>query len=363
MHKNMETNTCNVNHLDADAHLPPRKRLLAGLKRQISDLNSPTPSTPSSAGIENDVHLNNALRSQLSDSSLSNEEIVEASRIAAVNAAKVAEAARAIAEEKAAKAAKAVAAAKSALDLVAILSDETGNKEKFLKKNKMKKHVTVEALYTKNRSGTNCRTDEEVARNLHRVINSSPRILKNSPGSDAKSHKHKRLKTSASSGKSSGVPIVEEDRQSPTKCNVNGVVEVDAENPIKKIDMIMVDLNASKDDDGDDQLKLDSNGEGSRLSKMDRLKLDEGEVLDSFSRKRGRIKQKKLPLSICSFKDQTIPKEETATKPQGGKVSESMESQPLFSSNSLMPVERTSLWKCQSFKAPACVKQNKVMQS
>lgn len=359
MQKNMETNTCNVNHLDADAHLPPRKRLLAGLKRQISDLNSPTPSTPSSGASESDVHLNSALRSQLSDPGLSNEEIVEASRIAAMNAAKVAEAARAIAEEKAAKAAKAVAAAKNALDLVAILSDEMGSKEKLLKKNKMKKHVTVEALYNKNRSGTNCRTDEEVARNLHRVINSSPRIMKNSPGSDAKSHKHKRLKTSVSSGKASGVPVVEGDKPSTVKNNVNGVVEVGTESPIKKIDMIMVDLNASKDDDGDDQLKLD-NGEGSRLSKLERLKLDEGEVLDSASsRKRGRIKQKKLPLSICSFKDQTSEE----TKAQGTKASEPVESQPLFSSSSLIPVERTPLWKCQSFKAPACVKQNKVMQS
>lgn len=372
MRKNMETNTCNVNHLDADAHLPPRKRLLAGLKRQNSDVNSPAPSTPSSAGGENEVRLNNALKSQLSNSNLSSEEIVEASRIAAVKAAKVAEAARANAEEKAAKAAKAVAAAKSALDLVAILSGEAANKEKYLKKNKMKKHVTVEALYNKNKGSTNCRTDEELARNLHRVINSSPRILKNSSGSDVKSHKHKRLKSSASSGRTSititsGVPVGEADRPSAAKSNGNGVVgNVDAESPIKKIDMIMVDLNSSKHDNGD-QLKLD-NGEGSRLSKSDRLKLDDGEVLDSFGKKRGRIKQKKLPLSICSFKDQTNLKDEV--KPQGVQLLEGnagVDKQPLFSmgpsSNGLIPVERTSMWKCQSFKAPTCVKQNKVMQS
>ncbi|XP_042065033.1 uncharacterized protein LOC121808547 [Salvia splendens] len=317
MHKNMETNTCTVNHLDTDAHLPPRKRLLAGLKRQNSDANSPTQSTPSSAGSEHDAHLNSALRSQLSNPSLSNEQIVEDSRIAAMKAAKLAEAARANAEEKAAKAAKAVAAAKTALDLVVILSEETGNKEKLLKKNKMKKHVTVEALYSKKKSSA--RSDEELARNLHRAINSSPRILKSPPGSDAKSHKHKRPR---------GCTVGEGG-------NGNGVVE---------IDMIMVDLNTSKDD---------NNGDSSRLSKPERLKLDDGEVLDSISRKRGRIKQKKLPLSICSIKDQTSPKEEG--KPQA-----------LFSSNSMMPpaVERTpSMWKCQSFKAPACVKQNKVMQS
>ncbi|KAL1550727.1 hypothetical protein AAHA92_18657 [Salvia divinorum] len=363
----METNTCNVNHLDADAHLPPRKRLLAGLKRQNSDVNSPTatPSTPSSGGSEHDVRLNNALRSQLRDPSLSNEEIVEASRIAAMKAAKVAEVARANAEEKAAKAAKAVAAAKSALDLVAILSDEAGNKEKLLKKNKMKKHVTVEALYNKNKSSPG--TDEELARNLHRVINSSPRILKNSPGSESKSHKHKKLKSSASSGRASitnEAPVGQGDRQSAARSIGNGVVELDTESPIRKIGMLMVDLNTSKHVNCD-QLKLD-NGDGSHLSKTERLKLDDGEVLDSISRKRGRIKQKKLPLSICSFKDQTSPKEEL--KPQGSAVRSGVDDQPLFSmgpsSNSLMPpVERTSMWKCQSFKAPACVKQNKVMQS
>ncbi|XP_042053156.1 uncharacterized protein LOC121798298 [Salvia splendens] len=370
MHKNMETNTCNVNHLDVDAHLPPRKRLLAGLKRQNSDVNSPTatPSTPSSGGSEHDVRSNNALRSHLHDPSLSNEEIVEISRIAAMKAAKVAEVARANAEEKAAKAAKAVAAAKSALDLVAILSDETGNKEKLLKKNKMKKHVTVEALYNKNKSSPG--TDEELARNLHRVINSSPRILKNSPGSESKSHKHKKLKSSAASGRTSitnEAPVGEgdRDRQSAARSTGNGVVELDTESPVRKIGMIMVDLNTSKHDSCD-QLKLD-NGDGSRLSKTERLKLDDGEVLDSISRKRGRIKQKKLPLSICSFKDQTSPKEEL--KPQGNAVISGVDNQPLFSmgpsSNSLMPpVERTSsMWKCQSFKAPACVKQNKVMQS
>ncbi|KAL1565540.1 hypothetical protein AAHA92_07745 [Salvia divinorum] len=320
----METNTCTVNHLDADAHLPPRKRLLAGLKRQNSDANSPTQSTPSSAGSEHDARLNSALRSQLSNPSLSNEQIVENSRIAAVKAAKLAEAARANAEEKAAKAAKAVAAAKTALDLVAILSDEAANKEKLLKKNKMKKHVTVEALYNKKKNSA--RTDEELARNLHRAINSSPRILKSPSGSDAKIHKHKRPR---------GCAVGEGDVQSAARSNGNGVVEVD---------MITVDLNTPKDD---------TNGDGSRLSKPERLKLDDGEVLDSISRKRGRIKQKKLPLSICSIKDQTSPKEEV--KPQA-----------LFSSDSLMPppVETTpSMWKCQSFKAPACVKQNKVMQS
>ncbi|KAK6121879.1 hypothetical protein DH2020_044394 [Rehmannia glutinosa] len=354
----METNTCNINHLDSDALLPPRKRLLAGLKRQNSDVNSPPPSTPSSAGSESDTLLNNPLRVHLSNPNLSNEEIVEASRIAAIEAAKVAKALRAKAEEKAAKAAKAVAAAKSALDLVATISEEAANKEKCLKKNKMKKHVTVEALYNnKNKGNTNCRTDEELARKLHRTINSSPRILKNTNGSDTKNHK--RLKSSAFSK--------EGNQPSTTASNGNGLVrEVETEGAIKKIDVITVDLNTSKPDKND-QRKLD-NGEEWRPSKNERLKLGNNEILDSFGKKRGRIKQKKLPLSICSFRDQNGPKEDL--KSQGmplledNNVGTAVGSQPLFSSgNSLLPAERTSMWKCQSFKVPACVKQNKVMQS
>ncbi|GFP91356.1 proline--tRNA ligase [Phtheirospermum japonicum] len=331
----METNnnnTCNVNnHLDADALLPPRKRLLAGLKRQNSDVTSPSPSKNDTC--LNNNNNNNPFLPELSNSNLSIEEIVEASRIAAIEATKIADAARAQAEEKAAKAAKAFAAAKNALDLVAILSDEIDKKEKCVKKNKMKKHVTVEELYNKkNKGNTNSRTDEELARNLHRAINSSPRISKNS---DTKSHnKHKKMKSSGFAGR---VNICSEIRN-----NGNGVVEnLDAEG-----------LNTSKPDRSED---LD-NGERGRAGKIERVKLGNSEVLESFGRKRGRIKQKKLPLSICSFRDQTGPREELKSKGSN---------QDSFSSGSnLVPDERasTSLWKCQSFKAPTCVKQNKVMQ-
>lgn len=347
----METNTCNVNHLDADAHLPPRKRLLAGLKRQVSDVISPMPLTPISAENEDDALFNNSFRSQLTNPSLSNEEIVKASRITATKAAKVAEAARANADEKAAKAAKAMAAAKSALDFVAILSDEAAKKEKILRKNKMKKHVTVEALYNKNKVNTNRRaTDEELARKLHRDINSSPRILKNS---DMKNHKHKRLKSSTFSGRA--VPYGEGNQPSTVPSNGNGVVGVAVESPIKKIDMIVVDLNTSK--------PLEC-GEGCHPSKTERTMSDNSEVLDSFGKKKGKIKQKKLPLSICSFRDKSSPKEEL--KSQGIQLLKD-DNGPLFSmgssGNNEVAIGRTSMWKCQSFKAPACVKQNKVMQS
>ncbi|PIN26445.1 hypothetical protein CDL12_00795 [Handroanthus impetiginosus] len=350
----METNKCDVNHLDADALLPPRKRLLAGLKRQSSDVNTSAPSISHSAENEDHTRLNNLLRSYLSKPKISKEEIIEASRCAAMEATKVAEAARANAEQKAAKAAKAMAAAKSALDLVATLSEEAANKEKCLKKNKMKKHVTVEALYNKNKGNTNCRTDEELARKLHQAINSSPRIMKNTSGPDSKIHKHKRLKNSASSGTTriySAAPG-EENHPSTTLNNGNGLVEVDTEGPLKEINMIMVDLNTSKPDTDDDKVGLE-NGEVGITSK-DKF----AESSDTSGKKRGRIKQKKLPLSICSFKDKASPKEEMNIKgtPQAEDNCSRTEvgNQPLVSvgtsSNSLMSVERSSMWKCQAFK-------------
>ncbi|GER25222.1 P450 reductase 1 [Striga asiatica] len=301
--EDMDTNACNFDNL------PPRKRLLAGFKRQNSDLTSPSLS-------KSDIPLKNPFMAQFTDPNLSIEEIVEASRIAAIEAAKVAEAAKAKAEEKAAKAAKAFAAAKSALDLVATLSDEAAEKESCLRKNKMKKHVSVEELYSEKNKGTiSCGTDEELARNLHRSINSSPRISKNS---DVKIHKHKKLKSKGSNFSGS---------------KSNGLLgNLESEGPSKEIDKVMVDLNMSKPDKSD-QLKVDS--------------------IDGLGRKRGKIKQKKLPLSICSFMDQIAPEEELNNN-----------NGTLFSSNSnITPVEKASLWKCQSVKAPACLKQNKVMRS
>ena len=79
-------------------------------------------------------------------------------------------------------------------------------------------------------------------------------------------------------------------------------------------------------------------------------------------KKRGRVKLKKLPLSIFNFRDRANP---------NGKmnVSSPLTDKPLFSKESsadgvMMPIGAAPpMWKSQEFKAPACVKQNKVMQS
>ncbi|XP_073297765.1 uncharacterized protein [Primulina huaijiensis] len=377
MLRKAKMNAYDVTDLDADALLPPRKRLLAGLKRQNSDVNFPILSASRSAGSEFDAHLNRLLSSRLSDPNTTNEEIVEASRRAATEAAKIAGIARANAEDKAAKAAKAVAAAKSALELVATLSEEASKKEHRLKKNKLKKHIPVESLYSKNKGKTNCRADEELARNLHRSINSSPRISKSLPSCDAKNHKPKRLKNSASYEKTyiQGVGLVGEGNRPSIATSIgNGIQkEVSIEGPVKEIEKTRVDLNTSKSEKvGKPTLFY---REDSHPSTTDRTKLEHRElkvlnskdkVADSFDalgKKRGRIKQKKLPLSICSFRDKTGPKEQQKPKdlPQSEDDSSGAAAgnHPSFP-DSLIPVERTSVWKCQALKTPACVKQNKV---
>ncbi|GMP26936.1 hypothetical protein CsSME_00003159 [Camellia sinensis var. sinensis] len=363
----MEANLCDLNHLDSDVLLPPRKRLLAGLKKQNFDANSHHPSASSSlSGF--DSRLNNLMRSHLKNPNLSPEEIVEASRSAAAAAVRVAEAARAVAEEKAEIAAKAVAAAKSALQLVETVSEEATSKERYLKKNKMKKHLPVQMLYNKHKRAENCKTDEELARKLHQAMNSSPRISKNSSTSELKSNKYKRLKK--------GLPTSEKTRVSNggiawegIPSNGNGVTcEVGSEGSVHEGYPVGADENTLRLVRAD-RLKMDNGG--AETSHTKEKMVESSDETCSISRKRGRMKQKKLPLSICTFRDRANPKEglkyESSPSTEENKGKSTSSNKPLFSvrppRDGMMPVETTSMWKCQAFKAPVCVKQNKVMQS
>ncbi|KAF3440252.1 hypothetical protein FNV43_RR18536 [Rhamnella rubrinervis] len=268
-------------------------------------------SSPSSS--EFNTRLNNLLSSH--NANLSPEEIVEASKLAASAAVKAAESARVAAEEKAALAAKAVAAAKSALDLVASFSEEA-----------------------------NCRKDEELARKLHRAINSSPRISKNSPSSDLKGHKHKRPKILSTSEKlkSNGGMLLE---QSPAAASNGHAVagQLDSEGAIRE---------SYKN-------KADEKPYG--YDKTGQLEIYYGEAESSQTNER----------TWDDTSPTANPKEESDTRNVpladmniGNPTAGSM---PLFSmepsSEGVMPIEATSVWKCQEFKAHTCVKQNKVMQS
>ncbi|TKY70237.1 hypothetical protein E2542_SST06526 [Spatholobus suberectus] len=378
-------NVCDVNHLvDTDVLLPPRKRLLAGLKKQSSDgdaaaspplvvtscvtVSEAASSSPSSCSSEFEARLKNLLNTHSNNPNLTPEEVVEASKAAAVAAAKAAKAARVAAEEKAEIAAKAVAAAKRALDLVASFSEEAvSSKERNLKKNKLKKHLPVHLLYKKYQPIENCGTDEELARKLHRAMNSSPRISKNSPNSDSKGSKHKKPKNSSSFEMTEVSDAHVAFGQDCLSLNNGHAVmgKVDSEGSVQEVCSSKEDKKGFRYDRSS-QMEID-NGE----AESSQSKEKNSEDLSSVGKKRGRVKLKKLPLSICTSKDRAQPKEGVrariapltemnAGNHPGGNI-------PLFpmepSTDRVMPIEATSTCKCQEFKTPACIKQNKAVQS
>ncbi|BAT99870.1 hypothetical protein LR48_Vigan06g060800 [Vigna angularis] len=376
-------NVCDVNHLDADVLLPPRKRLLAGLKKQSSDgdaaaspsrvvascatVSKAVSSSPSSYSVEFEARLKNLLSSHPTNPNLTPEEVVEASKTEAVAAVKAAKAARAAAEVKAEIAAKAVAAAKRALDLIASFSEEAmGSKERNPKKSKLKKHLPVHFLYKKYQQIENCGTDEELARKLHRAMNSSPRISKNSPNSDSRGRKYKKPKNFSSfemTEVSDSHMVTGQDLLSMN--NGHAVVsKVDSEGSVQEACSSKEDKKGFRND-GSSQVEVIDNGEAESSTKEKK-----SEDLSSVGKKRGRVKLKKLPLSICTSKDRAQPKEGVRARSApltemnagnhvGNKALFPMES----SADRVMPIEATSTCKCQEFKTPACIKQSKAVQS
>lgn len=341
----MEANICDGNNLDADVLLPPRKRLLAGLKKQNYDGRSHKPSTSVVSG-EFDIVLNNLLKSHMNKSP---EEIMEHSRSAVETANKVAKAARAVAESKAEVAAKAMAAARSALDLLANMP-ETSSREKYMRKNKMKRQVPVDMLYNKKQRVEH---DAELARDLHRAINSSPRTVKTSSIPDLKSVEHKRLVKSLSSQKlkynNGGL--------SPPVSNGNGKTDkLYSYGSVQGACDYRIDENISNLD------KADQSKMTNRVSSFCRGKMKETlEDPLSFGRKRGRMKQKKLPLSVCTFRDQENPKEQL--KPRSETLSDGNVNKDTAGNNHLLSVGpaggremfRSETWKCKEFKGPAII--------
>ncbi|OIV92736.1 hypothetical protein TanjilG_00870 [Lupinus angustifolius] len=374
-------NVCDVNHLDADILLPPRKRLLAGMKKQSPDgyaVASPSAVvgsyftiseavSSSSFSSEFETRLKNLLSSHSNNPNLTPEEVVEASNAAAMAATQAAKAARAAAEEKADIAAKAVAAAKSALDLAASFSGEPASQERNLKRNKLKKHLPVQLLYKNNQPVDNSGTDEELARKLHRAMNSSPRISKNSPNSDSKGSKHKKPKCSSSFEINDGFDGGLASRQVCLSLNNGHALagKIDYEGSIKEVCSSKKAKKGPRSDRSN-QMEMDNVEAESSRSKEKNIA-----DLSLIGKKRGRVKLKKLPLSICTSKDRAQPKEGIRARsspltemtpcnhPVDNVPSSSMEP----STERVMPMEGTSMWKCKEFKAPACIKQNKAVQS
>ncbi|XP_006656520.1 uncharacterized protein LOC102705442 [Oryza brachyantha] len=178
---------------DLNTHLPPRKRLLAGLRMASTPCGDALPPPPALLTGDLAARLRQMMGSANSSSS-SPEEIVEAARSAASAAAEAAAAARATAAEKAAVAAKARAAARAAMEFLDSISRPASSRNGLqLKVKSRKKHVQVKLLYKPNgrllegrgpsitgdassKPRRRRESDEEVARKLHRAMNSSPRI-------------------------------------------------------------------------------------------------------------------------------------------------------------------------------------------
>ncbi|KAK4788075.1 hypothetical protein SAY86_019394 [Trapa natans] len=350
----MEANLCDVNQLDADVLLPPRKRLLAGLKKQNCDgdcsLNGSLPGPSSSSPILFDVHLNDLLSTHTNNPDLSPEEIAETSRSVAGAAARAARAARTAAEEKAAIAVRAVAAAKSALELVASFSEDAANNDVDFRKNKIKKHKHVNSLYGKYRAAKNCKTDEELARNLHQVIDSSPRISKISSSSSSRGgHKHKKLRTVLPQDKMkiSDEETESEREDSPKYNGESGSHDVGPD------DLLRHRGGKYLKPFGQPEIQ---NGDSSHL--MERLLQGDGSPV---GRRRGRVKLKKLPLSICASKDVNKSCESLQLSEQKTGI----DLFPACSSHNNLPLQLEAVtaaaqtWKCQDFHVPACVNQNK----
>lgn len=175
---------------DLATRLPPRKRLLAGLKNPNPnfDLELPAQLTSTETGFR--------IREIMNSPNLSPEEIIDSLKSIALAASEAAAAARIVAVEKAAAAAKAKENAKKALELLDSLSDgkKDGSKVRGrprLKKKQLSMEVLCKAekLLNANHSCDGEKeprltisesrarvSDEEVAKKLHRAMNSSPRI-------------------------------------------------------------------------------------------------------------------------------------------------------------------------------------------
>lgn len=358
-------NVCDVNQLDADVLLPPRKRLLAGLKKQSPDGDanaSPSPvaascitdvASPSSTSFssEFEARLKHLLNCHSNNPNLTPEEVAEASKKAAIAATKAAELARAAAEEKAGIAAKAVAAAKRALDLVASFSDETINKERNLKKSKSKKHLPVQLLYKKIKPIENTRKDEELARKLHRAMNSSSRISKNSPKSDSKGSRSKKPRSSSSCEITEG-----------SECGVAAAV---GQNGLSLNNGHAIAAKIDSEGSNQEVCSSKNDNKGIKYDRSNQIEIENEEAESSHTKpknfvdssligkKRGRTKLKKLPLSICTSKDRAHSKEEIRVRSSSLTEMKTVDSIPLFpveaSTDRVMPIEASSTRKCQEF--------------
>ncbi|KAL0739476.1 hypothetical protein Bca4012_015686 [Brassica carinata] len=303
-----------MSQLDSDLRLPPRKRLLAGYMK-LNGIRSSSSSSSTSPFASSSSSTSNSIGSSSSSTSASTsrfrsvqnqtpEELVEAARSAAASAVKAAKAARALANEKALISSKAIAAAKRALELV-----DSFPKEAMADCKEKKKHVSLDHL-----------SSEDLARRLQRAIDRRryPKVLGTL---EENGHINKKLKMNKT----------EVDDGSKVTSYMNGIASV-------------ADSDSSYDG-------LESNRKAFKPDEVDSIPTPGKEKAEE--QRRGRLKLKKFPLSICHSTDQengiSFVSPMPVAQPQDDGVV------PL--------VQGSSSRKCQDLKAPECVKQNKAVRS
>ncbi|XP_077246895.1 uncharacterized protein LOC143886700 [Tasmannia lanceolata] len=378
----MKANGFSIDQLESDfnVRLPPRKRLLAGLKKQCESASS-----SSSFSNEFGAHLRDLLSVDSKSAHLSPEQIVEASRSAALAAAEVAVAAKAAAVEKAAIAAKAAATAKSALELVASVSKKrthdriqrknkpkkhvpvTKNRthDRIQRKNKPKKHVPVKLLYKGPQRIENHERDEELARKLHRAMNSSPRISKKSVNSNSKvqcCEKQRKLPVLGKAKVSGeGLPFVfDTDVKGADGECLEPVRNIGSSDELEKNALMPTDYFGNE--------KVQGEGDHEIMNST-RKRHHEFEARGVIGGKKARIKKKKLSLSLCSKRDREKPKEKpesdgfpSTEKPTFECTAESMPSLAVESRNEVdMSIEAVPIWNCNECTTPQCFAESKIL--
>uniref|UniRef100_A0A0D9WUD0 Uncharacterized protein n=1 Tax=Leersia perrieri TaxID=77586 RepID=A0A0D9WUD0_9ORYZ len=358
---------------DLNTHLPPRKRLLAGLRMAATPCGDAEPPPPAML-LTGDlaVRLRQMMLSANSSSS-SPEEIVESARSAASVAAEAAAAARATAAEKAAVAAKARAAARAAMEFLDSISRPGSSRNGLqLKVKSRKKHVQVKLLYKPNGNGRlplegrdgatgdassrprrRRESDEEIARKLHRAMNSSPRISFTGPKRPRTIVGENGGVVDACNG-SSAHPSPIEASAVTNGCALGQSSEIPV--PFSKHEGLDDDKD-SYDQAANSRGAIDGNGLGAgNLSAGRKVKIKRKELLLNKHNSKDTEESKEIEPSIDSIRYDK-------SKISGAEKRSSFVEVKDTPGDGLAPMKISSVWKFKKFKTSHCSSDSKVLHN
>ncbi|KAG6537054.1 hypothetical protein ZIOFF_002132 [Zingiber officinale] len=309
---------------NANNFLPPRKRLLAELRRENSEFDY-LPPVPFVSG-----DLGARLRDIINSPDSTPEKILEVSESVALAATEIAVVARKTAIEKAAAATKAKSDAKDALLFLDSITMNRKCRKVCSNKIKMrKKHIPIKLLYKTYHPSGSLVTHEELTRKMHHAMNSSS-IISN--------HREKLIQNSGQE-----VPCNSEDVYNETAhdCNAESITSNYSEGKT---------VVCSKADNFEEEEDF-----------CHRMKKQQNELFRSVAGSRKvRVKQKKLLLSQCNLRDiveppkKISPSENLSFKKESNL--DSAESNMSSDDTEVVPdggvsMKITSAWKCKKIRA------------